>query len=124
MFPIWPLVVVLFAAALWVISSLRWTGWRRVAAVYGVATAFASGLALIGWLGDCAPHEIDGQCGMSALFLAIIGLLGAFIIIALGHLLPALQGPRASRGRSGDEQAEASANALAGQHRGVDDHTL
>ena len=78
----------------------------------------------MGWLGDCDPRQIGGQCGMSALFLALISVLGAFILVALGLLLPALQGPRGSRGRSGDDQAEASANALAGQHRRVDDHTL
>jgi hypothetical protein len=99
MIMIWPAIVVFFAASLWFSNSLRWTGRRRIAAVYSAATAFAGGLTVLGWLGDCAPGEIDGQCGMSTAFMTLIGLLGAFIIVALGHWLPALQG--ASRARDG-----------------------
>ena len=63
---------------------------RRLFALYGVATLIAAGFTAWGWLGDCAPHEVDGQCGMSTAFGAAIGLISSFILLALGHWLPAL----------------------------------
>jgi hypothetical protein len=71
---------------------------RILLRVYGVAVLLLVGFTLWGWLGDCATHELDGQCGMSTAFGAAIGLIAGFIVIALGHWLPALSRSR-SRGR-------------------------
>jgi hypothetical protein len=68
---------------------MRWTR-RFLIGLYSAAIAVAAGFTLWGWLGDCAKGEIDGQCGMSTAFGLILGLVGAFIILALGHWLPAL----------------------------------
>ena len=35
---------------------------------------------LIGKAGDCAPREIDGQCGMSTFFAFAYGVIAAVVI--------------------------------------------
>ena len=40
-------------------------------------------MAAWGKLGDCKPHEIDGQCGMSTFFGAVFGITGGIVIVAV-----------------------------------------
>jgi hypothetical protein len=56
-------------------------------------------MTMWGILGDCRPHDFHGHCGFSMLFGGAIGLVGAFVLIAVGCLLQGF-----SRDfRSGDE---------------------
>jgi hypothetical protein len=59
-----------------------WNGrplWQRLAAVFLVSTFFAIGGRVSGVVGDCSPHEIDGQCGMST-------FVGTFCGLAMGSI--------------------------------------
>ncbi len=45
-------------------------------------------LYLYGVKGDCKPHEIDGQCGMSSFFGLAYGIFaGAVIFLSIGAYL-------------------------------------
>jgi cyanate permease len=68
----------------------RAPSWRRLLLLYSVAALLVGGFTLRGWLNDCAPHQVDGQCGMSTAFGAAIGLICAFPILAFGHWFPIL----------------------------------
>jgi hypothetical protein len=69
-------------------TTIRRIFWRRAAPFYGLAGVFGVGMSLWGRLGDCRPHDIDGQCGMSTIFGATFGIVGAvlFIAVQLAHL--------------------------------------
>jgi hypothetical protein len=56
-------------------------------------------MSLWGRLGDCAPGQIDGQCGMATFVGTALGVLLAFIILVLGHLYLALP-PRGAERRA------------------------
>lgn len=51
------------------------------AAVHATAAAWWLGLTLLGVFGDCRPRDIDGQCGMGLMFTAILGVLGALVLL-------------------------------------------
>jgi hypothetical protein len=58
------------------------------------------GLYLYGVKGDCKPHEIDGQCGMSSFFGLLYGILAGaviFVTISLYLLVLGIKRRRAAR---------------------------
>jgi hypothetical protein len=39
-----------------------------------------------GIAGDCSPHEVDGQCGMSSAFGSLFGILAGCVIVLVGMI--------------------------------------
>ena len=68
----------------------------QLGATYALAGLFYLALAYVGRAGDCAPHEVDGQCGMSTFVGRLYGAVGAAVLVVGGHVLVA-QHARARR---------------------------
>lgn len=67
-------------------TSKRWTFLRKLAILYGVAAMLALGMTALGRVTDCAPHQIDGQCGMASFIGTSLGIAGAIAIVIAGHI--------------------------------------
>jgi hypothetical protein len=52
---------------------------------WGITLLISAGVALalhlLSKAGDCKPHEVDGQCGMSTFIGTIFGYMSAAVII-------------------------------------------
>jgi hypothetical protein len=51
-----------------------------------VAVAIFLGVRQLGIEGDCAPNQIDGQCGMSTALGSFFGLVGAAVVMIPGTI--------------------------------------
>ncbi len=54
----------------------------------------------LGKAGDCAPHEIDGQCGLSTFVGFLYGVAGALVILVTCGVAIAIDALRRGRRRA------------------------
>ena len=72
-----------------VISKIRNSTTAQLWIVVAVAVAFFLAMRYLGIVGDCGPHDRDGQCGIGAAMMEEYGIAGAIMIwiLASGHIL-------------------------------------
>jgi len=71
--------------------------WKSVCFLIGISFLSFVLFSYIGKVGDCKPHEIDGQCGMSTAFGFVFGILSAVVILMCGGVYLALKRSREKR---------------------------
>jgi hypothetical protein len=57
---------------------------------FGLAVLVASVFFFAAWFsgkaGDCKPHEVDGQCGLSTFAGLLFGVIGAMVIVVVSSI--------------------------------------
>jgi hypothetical protein len=62
--------------------------WKSVLLLIAISIATFALSSYLGKAGDCKPHEIDGQCGMSTFVGFVFGIFsGAVVLIGGGIYL-------------------------------------
>lgn len=85
----------------------------QMCATYAVAGLFYLGLAYLARSGDCAPHEVDGQCGIATFVGRLYGAVGAAVLVVGGHVLIAQHANARRRAATLGRGARASGHAPA-----------
>ena len=71
--------------------------WKSVCFLIGISFLSFVLFSYIGKAGDCKPHEIDGQCGMSTFFGFVFGIFSASVILICGGVYLAIKRVREKR---------------------------
>jgi uncharacterized membrane protein len=60
--------------------------WKSVLLLIAIAVVTFAFFLYSGKAGDCKPHQIDGQCGLSTFLGFIYGTLSAAVILICGGI--------------------------------------
>jgi hypothetical protein len=71
--------------------------WLRLLIIFAASALTVVAGCLSGKAGDCGPHDVDGQCGLSTFAGLLTGLAGGAVVLLVGSVWTVVQWHRSRK---------------------------